>query len=256
MSYNFKNPATTSLRQYRGVGDDDEDAGAAATFLRVFQAFMPQINALQAAGDANVEAQVNKIIQDATGGAPTAPVTTTSSGSTSPSSTSQGDFNIIGFVAKPKSFPALGAAKELQLQLNRAAKARGLSTQLSVDGAIGPATVSLAAQLAGVSGLADLLDRMVNITSTMQLIGDSAGIATPNPAKTATAGAITVVSTTGKTQTFKPPGVHPSIFDKVSSLPDTVKIAGGAGLLLGGALMFRRLRKKNPARRRARGRGR
>ncbi len=232
--------------QRRSLGDDE----GLSTISTVIAAFMPKINEIQAAGDANAEAQVAQTLKDAGVGAPTAPVTTTKSGSTSTSSVTAADFKIVGSVAKPQNFPALAAAKDLQMQLNRVAKAKGFGT-ISVDGAIGPGTIALLNKGAVVGGfpptstVADVITHVPSTTANVKALADKIGApppTAPEVAKAASAGSIVVTGTTGGTQEFKPPGAVASIGDKLKSLPETVKIVGGGALVLGGILLFKKLR--------------
>lgn len=246
MTYNFQTRG--AIRRY-GMGDDDD--AAVAAIQRVLAAFLPKINEISAASTAQAEAEVEETIRKATGASPTAPAVTTAAGSSSPESVSAADFTIVGPIAKPKNFPALAAAKQLQLQMDRMARLRGFST-IAIDGVPGPATVALAVRLDVSDTLVELLNRMGTVTAALGAAADAAGApATVSDVRSAaTAGAITVFATNGKSLEFKPPGVHASMLDTVKSLPDVTKIVGGAALLLGGALLVRRRLKKNPARRR------
>ncbi len=61
-------------------------------------------------------------------------------------STSASDFTSVAGVCKPMNFPALGAVRAFQAQLNRVAQVKGLG-KVATDGAIGPGTLALFRQV-------------------------------------------------------------------------------------------------------------
>jgi hypothetical protein len=230
-----------------GMGDDGE-----STFATVLAAFLPKINEIQAAGDAAAQAQVDKIVQQATGAPPKSPATTTVSGSTSASSVTAADYKLVagGLVAKPINFPALAAAKDLQMQCNRIAKAKGFGT-ITVDGDIGPGTISLLNKGAVVGGfpptstVPEVITHVGSTTANVRALADKIGAPPPTSTevvRAASAGSIVVTSTNGGEQFFKPPGASAGIVDTIKSLPDTTKIIGlGAGVL-GAVFVIKKLR--------------
>lgn len=233
-----------AFQRPRGLGEDEPGL---ASVMQVLTAFLPKIQELQAASDAAAQQQVDQIVQQVSGGKPTAPATTTASGSTSTSAVGGGDFVTVSGVCKPKNFVALAAAKDFQMQLNRAAKSKGAGST-AIDGAIGPASVSLLKKVsptAVVGACGEITAKLSALTSALKNIADAAGVPAITPtdiAKAAPAGSITVTTTTGKSLEFKPPGAVASIGDKLKSLPETVKIVGGGAIVLGGILLFKKLR--------------
>lgn len=230
-----------------GMGDDDSGL---ATINKVLQSFMPEINEIQAQSDVEAQIAVDAFINKDNGNVgivAAAPVATTTTGSTAPSSAGAGDFIVIGNACKPRNKPALDAAKLLQLQLNRLGRAKGAGT-ITVDGDIGPQTLGLLARVSPASSSANcqaLTAQLGAVTAALQSVADSAGApqtSAQDLAKAAQAGAMHVAATNGKTYQFKPPGVHASLMDKVKSLPDTTKIILGGAALLGGIFAFKRLR--------------
>ena len=231
-----------------GLGDEDSGVG---TIAKVLEAFLPKLQEIQAAGDAQAQAQVDKVIADATGGKPAASATQTASGSNSTASVGGADFVNKNGVCKPKNFPALTAAKDLQMQLNRIAKAKSIGT-IVVDGDIGPGTVGLVgrcntigAGIPGAGSCATITGVLPAATQSAKAFADKIGAPPPTATEVSNAnqsGAITVTSTTGQELLFKPPGVQAGMLEKLKSLPETVKILGGGALVLGGILLFKRVR--------------
>jgi hypothetical protein len=66
-------------------------------------------------------------------------------------SISSSDWKNMGGVCKAVDFPALNAAKNLQSQMNRVAFVKGFN-KITVDGDIGPATITLLKQVQSASG--------------------------------------------------------------------------------------------------------
>lgn len=85
-------------------------------------------------------------VGDASAAAPGDNVNQTTTGTT----TTADDFTSVGGVCKPKNFPALNVARELQRQLNRVAQVKGFA-KVGVDGAIGPGTLALFTKVQAVS---------------------------------------------------------------------------------------------------------
>lgn len=237
----------SALRQY-GLGDDESDV-IPSTLLNLFNT----VKTLQETNLAKAEAEANAKIAALGGAKPVAPITTTTTGSTSPSAVTSNDFIPQGNVCKAKNAPALTAAKELQIQLNRIARKKGLGT-LTVDGQIGPATVELTKKVketpAGL-GCLQFSGDAVKVTASLRAFADSIGAPPPTQSELValrSAGVITVQTrlpsgAPGPTQTFKPPGASASIMDVVKNMSDTAKIALGGVALLGGLFVFKKLRK-------------
>lgn len=231
-----------------GLGDEDSGVG---TIAKVLEAFLPKLQEIQAAGDAQAQAAVDKVIADATGGKPAASATQTASGSNSTASVGGNDFVNKNGVCKPKNFPALSAAKDLQMQLNRIAKAKSIGT-IVVDGDVGPGTVGLVgrcntigAGIPGAGSCSTITGVLPAATQSAKAFADKIGAPPPTATEVSNAnqsGAITVTSTTGQELLFKPPGVQAGMFEKLKSLPETVKILGGGAIVLGGILLFKKVR--------------
>lgn len=168
-------------------------------------------------------------------------LTSTASGN---GSITTADWQAVGGNCKPKNFTAMNYGKQLQQQLNRVGKAKGLGT-IGVDGEIGPSTLNLFKKVQALSTNAI----MGNASSCVFIAGDADVLAdqvaayanmigAPPPsatdvAKAAAAG--TIVSKSGKL--VKPPGASAGVMDAFGAMGDAQKILmlgvlGGIGYLV------------------------
>jgi hypothetical protein len=110
-------------------------------------------------------------------------------------STSAADFTTTAAgVCKPQNFPALKAVQEFQRQLNRVAQVKGF-TKVAPDGSVGPATMTLFAQVQNASsglvmgsqgscmGVAPDVDVLaVQVQGFADSLGAPAQVSSPSPA--------------------------------------------------------------------------
>lgn len=157
--------------------------------------------------------------------------------------TSAADFTSAGGVCKPQNFPALGAVREFQNQLNRVAEKKGFK-KITVDGSVGPATLTLFKQVQAISGGAVMGDGSscmgvapdVDIlASQIKPIADALGAPATVSGPTIAAPAIpTVVTKSGKTVVDPAAGGAVGALAGMSSVEKIalLAVAGGVGYLL------------------------
>lgn len=91
-------------------------------------------------------------------------------------------FKLVGNICKPLTYASLASGQDLQRQLNRMAKVKSLPL-ISIDGAIGPGTVSLFATVTGNAQTCSAIGAScVAFTQTVQLQADLVGAPTFVPA--------------------------------------------------------------------------
>lgn len=96
-------------------------------------------------------------------------------------------------ICKPSNTYTLGKFRNLQLQLNRAAQAKGISTRIAIDGDIGPGTISLCSKVIGTpanaacSAIATMAVAHAAVASAIATAaGVPAQVTTPTPPRPST----------------------------------------------------------------------